>query len=67
MKLIVFLLPLLIIGCSTPPAIVRPMPAPMPAPVPVKPVCPKGFKSDWCRPLAVGEMGTTVLGNQNED
>lgn len=52
---------MIIAGCA-----VRPVPVKS-IPTPVKPVCPKGIKQDWCRPLAVGEMGTTVLGNHDED
>jgi hypothetical protein len=65
MKPILLLLTLIIAGCAVPPVPVKSIPAP--APTTVKPVCPKGIKQDWCRPLAVGEMGTTVLGNQYED
>jgi PBP1b-binding outer membrane lipoprotein LpoB len=65
MKLVLLLLSIFIAGCAVQPVPVKSIPAP--SPVPIKPVCPKGIKQDWCRPLAVGEMGTTVLGNHYED
>jgi hypothetical protein len=67
MKLLFLFLTIIIAGCVVQPVPDKSIHAPAPAPAPVKPVCPKGIKQDWCRPLAVGEMGTTVLGNQYED